>query len=122
MSDHIAVVADVLTGSAAIDFGNLPATEQSDAIRQYCGTFGRELSVEYHFSTEFMQMLMIFSSPRASTITLAVSPFENVTGYQLPVDQEIEVEEFEALVMDDTNVNTIKVDPEQHLYQIHHYL
>jgi hypothetical protein len=42
-----------------------------------------ELSVEYHFSTEFMQMLMIFSSPRASAITLAVSPFENVTGYQL---------------------------------------
>jgi hypothetical protein len=58
LSDHIAVVADILTGSDASDFANLPAKEQPDAIRQYflthSGTFGRELSVEYHFSPEFM--------------------------------------------------------------------
>jgi hypothetical protein len=44
VSDHIAVVADILTGSDASDFANLPATEQPDAIRQYflthSGTFG----------------------------------------------------------------------------------
>jgi hypothetical protein len=44
LSDHIAVVADILTGSDASDFANLPATEQPDAIRQYflthSGTFG----------------------------------------------------------------------------------
>jgi hypothetical protein len=83
--------------------------EQPDAIRQYflthSRTFGRELSVEYHFSPEFMQMLTIFCSPKATSITLAVSPFENITSYKLPVDQEIEVEEFEALIMDDTIIN-----------------
>jgi hypothetical protein len=106
LSDHIADVADILTGSDASDFANLPATEQPDAIRQYflthSGTFGRELSVEYHFSPEFMKMLTIFCSPKATSITLAVSPFENITGYKLPVDQEVEVEEFEALIIDDT--------------------
>jgi len=63
-SDHISVVAAILTSSDASVFANLPATEQPDAIRQYflshSGTFGRELSVEYHFSPEFMQMLTIF--------------------------------------------------------------
>ena len=43
LSDHIAVVADILTSSYASDFANLPATEQPDAIRQYflthSGTF-----------------------------------------------------------------------------------
>jgi hypothetical protein len=115
LSDHIAVVADVLTGNDASDFGNLPATEQPDAIRQYflthSGTFGRELSVEHHFSPEFMQMLTIFYSPGATSITLAVSPFENITGYQLPVVQEIEVDKFEELIIDDTIIKmTIKVD------------
>jgi hypothetical protein len=109
LSDHIAVVADILTGSDASDFASLPATEQPDAIRQYflthSGTFGGELSVEYHFSPDFMQMLTIFCSPKATSITLAVSPFEIITGYKLPVDQEVEVEEFEALVIDDTIIN-----------------
>jgi hypothetical protein len=47
LSDHIAVVADILMGSDASNFANLPATEQPDAIRQYflthSGTFSREL-------------------------------------------------------------------------------
>jgi hypothetical protein len=109
LSDHIAVVADILTSSDASDFANLPATEQPDAIRQYflthSGTFGRELSVEYHFSSDFMQMLTIFCSPEPASVTLAVSPFENITGFKLPVDQEVECEEFEALAIDDTVIN-----------------
>jgi hypothetical protein len=60
--------------------------------------------VEYHFSTEFMQMLTFFSSPGAST-TLAVSPYENVTGYYLQVDQEIEIQQFKALVIDGAKVH-----------------
>jgi hypothetical protein len=88
---------------------NLPETEQPDAIRQYflthSGTFGSKLYVEYHFSPQFMQMLTIFCSPKAASITLAVSPFENIIGYKLPVDQEVEAEEFEALVIDDTIIN-----------------
>jgi len=109
LSDHIAVVADILTGSDATNFSNLPATEHPDAIRQYflthSGTFARELSVEYHFSSDFMQMLTIFCSPEPASVTLAVSPFENVTGFKLPVDQEVECEEFEALPIDDTVIN-----------------
>jgi len=50
-------------------------------------------------------MLTTLCSPEATSITLAVSPFENITGYKLPVDQEVEVEEFEALVIDDTIIN-----------------
>jgi hypothetical protein len=102
-------VADILTGSDASDFANLPATEQPDAIRQYflthSITFGRELSVEYHFSPDFMQILTIFCSPEPASVTLAVSPFENITGFKLPVDQEVEFEEFEALAIDDTVIN-----------------
>jgi hypothetical protein len=109
LSDHIAVVADILTGSDASDFANLPATEQPNAIRQYflthLGTFARELSVEYHFSSDFMQMLTIFCSPELASVTLAVSPFENVTGFKLPVDPEVECEEYEALPIDDTIKN-----------------
>jgi hypothetical protein len=109
LSDHIAVVADILTGSDASDFANLPAAEQPDTIRQYflthSGTFGRELSVEYHFSPDFMQMLTIFCSPEPTSITLAVSPFENITDFKLPVDQEVECEEFEALAIGDTMIN-----------------
>jgi hypothetical protein len=73
LSDHIAVVADILTGSDASNFANLPATEQPDAIRKYflthSSTFGRELSVEYHFSPDFMQMLTIFCSPEPASVT-----------------------------------------------------
>jgi hypothetical protein len=109
LSDHIAVVAAVLTRSDANDFGNQPAIKQPDAIRQYflthSITFDRQLSVEHHFSLEYMQMLTIFCFPRATSITLAVSPFENNSGYQLPVDQEIVVDKFEALVIDDTIIN-----------------
>jgi hypothetical protein len=61
--------------------------------------------VEYHFSSDFMQMLTIFCSPEPASVTLAVSPFENVTGFKLPVDQEVECEEFEALPIDDTVIN-----------------
>jgi hypothetical protein len=50
-------------------------------------------------------MLTIFCFPRATSITLAVSLFENNFGYQLPVDQEIEVDKFEALIIDDTIIN-----------------
>jgi hypothetical protein len=67
LSDHIVAVADLLSSSAAIDFGNVPTLEKAEAIRDHfqthSGTFCRELSVEYHFSTEFMQMLTLFSSP-----------------------------------------------------------
>jgi len=109
VSDHIVVVADVLGGSAVIDFGNVPTMEKAEAIRQHfqthSGTFCRELSVEYHFSIEFMQMLTLFSSPAASTTTLAVSPFENLTRYHLQVDKEIEIQQLEPRVMDDAKVN-----------------
>ena len=109
LSDHIAVVADILTGSDASNFANLPATEQPDAIRQYflthSGTFARELSVEYHFSSDFMQMLTTFCSPEPASVALAVSPFENVTGFKLPVDQEVECEDFAAHPIDDTVIN-----------------
>jgi hypothetical protein len=60
--------------------------------------------VEYHFSSD-MQMLTIFCSPEPASVTLAVSPFENVTGFKLPVDQEVECEEFEALPIDDSIIN-----------------
>jgi hypothetical protein len=70
-----------------------------------CTPFGRELSVEYHFSPDVMQMLTIFCSPEPASVTLAVSPFENITSFKLPVDQEVECEEFEALAIDDTVIN-----------------
>ncbi len=53
--DHILVIADVISGSAANDFGNLPMTEKAESVWQHflthSGTFWAELSVKYHFST-----------------------------------------------------------------------
>jgi len=36
--DQIVVVADILSGSAAIDWGNLPMTEKAEAIKQHFQT------------------------------------------------------------------------------------
>jgi hypothetical protein len=70
------VVAGLLSGSAAIDFGNLMMTEQVEAIWQYSFWYTLVLSV-------------LFSSSAANGDALDCSPFENLSGFNLKVEEVI---------------------------------